>query len=321
MKREDYLWEYRNPYVWMEKIRTGLPPLIVSCAITGGVHGKETSEFLPETPEEQAEQTREAYEAGASIVHVHARNPECWWMTSSNPEDYRKINALIRQKCPDIIINNTTGGGPELTTEQRMASIYANPELCSLNLGPFMLKMPMRERKAPLPHPRPEVVFDRCIPVSYGDIALYARTMKEKGIKPEMELYHPGMFWAVQDLILQGLVDPPYDIQFVMGFQTGSFPTPANLLSLINELPDSSIFSVIGVGLYQIPMTVMSILLGGHVRVGMEDNVYHSRGRKYKSNGEAVARIVRIAREMGREIATPAQARQMLGISQTPSKY
>ena len=321
MKPSEFTWDYRNPYAWMEKTRTGFPPLIVSCAITGGVHGKEYNENLPETPEEQAQQTYEAYNEGASIVHVHARNPQFWWMTSSNPEDYRKVNALIREKCPHIILNNTTGGGPELTTEQRMASIYANPELNSLNLGPFMLKMPMRERKPPVPHPRPEVIFDRCIPVGYADISLYAKTMKEKGVKPEMELYHPGMYWAVQDLMMQGLVDPPYDIQFVMGFQTGIFPTPANLVSLVNELPDSSVFFVIGVGPYQMPMNVMSILLGGHVRVGMEDNVYYAKGRKLKSNAESVARIVRIAREMGREIATPQQARQMLGISQTPSRY
>jgi 3-keto-5-aminohexanoate cleavage enzyme len=317
----DYIWDYRNPYKWMEKTRKGLPPLIISCAITGGVHGKEFNENLPETPEEQAEQTYVAYKAGASIVHVHARNPQTWWLTSSNHEDYLKINRLIREKCPDIIINNTTGGGPELSIEQRMASIYANPEMCSLNLGPFVLKMPMRERKEPLPHPRPELLFDRCIPASYADISLYAKTMKEKGIRPEMELYHPGMYWVLQDLIMQGLIEPPYDIQFVMGFQTGSFPTPANLLSLINELPEQSIFFVIGVGHFQVPLNVMSILLGGHVRVGMEDNVYYSRGRKLKNNAETVARIVRIAKELNRQIATPQQARDMLGLSQTPSKY
>jgi 3-keto-5-aminohexanoate cleavage enzyme len=147
MEINDYIWDYRDPYGWMEKVRKGLPPLVILVAITGGVQGKEYNENLPETPEEQAEQTYEAYTAGASIVHVHARNPETWWLTSSNPEDYLKINSLIRNKCPDIIINNTTGGGPELTMEQRMASIYANPELCSLNLGPFVLKAPMKERK------------------------------------------------------------------------------------------------------------------------------------------------------------------------------
>ena len=321
MKTEEYIWEYRNAYERMQRTQKGLPPLIISCAISGGVQGKEFNEDLPETPEEQAEQTYEAYKAGASIVHVHARNPEIWWMTSANPDDYLKINTLIRAKCPDIIINNTTGGGPELTTEQRMASIYANPELCSLNLGPFVLKVPMKERAEPLPHPRPAMVYDRCIPNSYADITLYATTMKEKGIKPEMELYHPGMYWVVNDLLAQGLLDPPYDIQFVMGFQTSSFPSPANLLSLVNELPAQSIFFTIGVGPFQLPMTVMSVLLGGHVRVGMEDNLYYARGQKLKSNAELVARIARIAKEMNREVATPAQAREMLGISATPSSY
>jgi len=305
----------------MQKVREGLPPLIISVAITGGVQGKEMNENLPETPEEQAEQTKEAYEAGASIVHVHARNPEVQWMTTSNPDDYLKVNTLIRAKCPDIIINNTTGGGPELTMEQRMASIYANPELCSLNLGPFVLKVPMAERAEPLPHPRPALVFDRCLPCSYTDVETFARTMKEKGVKPEMELYHSGMYWVVQDLIMEGLIDPPYDIQYVMGFQTSSFPTPANVLALINELPPQSLFFVIGVGHFQIPMNVLSIMLGGHVRVGMEDNLYYARGKKLKNNAEAVARMARIAREMNREVATPAQAREMLGISQKPSQY
>jgi len=202
-----------------------------------------------------------------------------------------------------------------------MASIYANPELCSLNLGPFVLKVPMKERGEPFPHPRPEMVYDRCVPNSYADISMYAQTMKEKGIKPEMELYHPGMYWVFNDLLMQGLLEAPYDIQFVMGFQTSSFPTPANLLGLVNELPKESIFFAIGVGPFQIQMNVMAIMLGGHVRVGMEDNLYYARGRKVKDNAELVARIVRIAKEMNREVATPAQAREMLGISQTPSSY
>jgi 3-keto-5-aminohexanoate cleavage enzyme len=321
MESADYIWDYRNTYEWMQRVRKGLPPLIISCAITGGVEGKEAHPDLPETPEEQAEQTKAAYEAGASIVHVHARNPEIWWMTTSNPDDYLKVNSMIRAKCPDIIINNTTGGGPEQTTEQRMASIYANPELCSLNLGPFVLKVPVKERSEPIPHPHPAFVYDRLIPNSYADINLYAQTMKEHGIKPEMELYHPGMFWVFNDLVSQGLLDPPYDFQFVMGFQTSSFPTPANLLGLINELPPESMFFAIGVGPYQLPMTTLSIMLGGHVRVGMEDNLYYARGRKVKDNAELVARTVRIAKELNREIATPAEAREMLGISQKPSSY
>ena len=101
MSNGEYMWDYKDPYKWMEKIRmglSGLPPLMVTCAITGGVQGKEMNENLPETPEEQAEQTYDAYKAGCSVVHVHARNPECWWLTSSNPDHYRKINGLIREK-------------------------------------------------------------------------------------------------------------------------------------------------------------------------------------------------------------------------------
>ena len=321
MDINDYTWDYRNVYEWMQRTRKGFPPLIISAAITGGVEGKEAHENLPERPEEQAQQTFDAYEAGASAVHVHARNPEVWWMTSSNPEDYIKVNSMIRERCPKIIINNTTGGGPDQTTEQRMASIYANPELCSLNLGPFVLKVPLKERAEPLPHPRPAFVYDRIIPNSYADINLYAQTMKEKGIKPEMELYHPGQYWVFNDLVTGGLLEPPYYFQYVMGFQTSSFPTPANLLGLINELPPQSMFSPIGVGPFQLPMNTLSIMMGGHVRVGMEDNLYYKRGRKVKDNAEQVARIVRIAKELNRDIATPEQAREMLGISQTPSSY
>ncbi len=321
MDINDYTWDYRNVYEWMQRTRKGFPPLIISVAITGGVQGKEAHENLPETPEEQAQQTFDAYEAGASAVHVHARNPEIWWMTSSNPEDYIKINSMIRDKCPKIIINNTTGGGPEQTTEQRMASIYANPELCSLNLGPFVLKVPLKERGEPFLHPRPALVYDRLIPNSYADINMYAQTMKDKGIKPEMELYHPGQYWVFNDLVTGGLLDTPYYFQYVMGFQTSSFPTPANLLGLINELPPQSVFSTIGVGPFQLPMNTLSVMMGGHVRVGMEDNLYYKRGRKVKDNAEQVARIVRIAKELNRDIATPEQAREMLGISQTPSSY
>jgi len=138
MKQEDYIWDYRDPYAWMGKVRAGLPPLVISCAITGGVQGKEYNENLPETPEEQAEQTYEAYKEGASIVHVHARNPEAWWLTSSNTDDYLKINSLIRKKCPEIIINNTTGGGPELTGEhiRESGDVFIKPRAFRIKGSP-----------------------------------------------------------------------------------------------------------------------------------------------------------------------------------------
>ena len=181
-----------------------------------------------------------------------------------------------------------------------------------------MIKMPLKDRKAPLPHPRNGFMFDACIPTTYADVHMYAKTMKERGIKPEIEIYHPGQYWVLQDLIRGGAIDPPYIVQFVMGFQTSSFATPANVLAMINELPPNSIFAVIGVGAFQNAMNVMGIIMGGHVRVGMEDNIYYKKGEKVKSNAQVVARVKRIAEELNRDIATVAQAREMLGLPPRP---
>jgi 3-keto-5-aminohexanoate cleavage enzyme len=319
---ENYIWEYRNPYEWMKRVRTSsLPPLIVCCALTGGSQGKESNDNLPETPEEQAEQAYEAYKAGATMVHLHVRDPKKWYVCAGNAEQYHLVNGMVREKCPDIIINNTTGGSYGMTAEERLACLDANPEVATLNLGPDMYKTTLKERKAPIPHPRPEIHADDCMISTYAEISLFAKAMKKRGIKPELEIYQPGMYWVVEDLMSQDLLTPPYVIQFVMGYQTSSYPLPANLISLINELPSKSVFEVAGLGPYQLPMNVMAILLGGHVRVGMEDNIYLKRGQLLKRNAEAVERIVRIARDMNREIATCAQAREMLGLSRMPTKY
>jgi 3-keto-5-aminohexanoate cleavage enzyme len=318
---DEYMWDFSNTYQYMEKVRRGMPPLIISVAITGGVHGKEVNPILPESPEEQSDQTYECYKAGASVVHIHARAKDNRSMTSSDSEDYKMINAMIRERCPDIIINNTTGGSPGLTSEQRMASLYANPELASLNCGPFVFQMTLKERKPPLTGRPEDFLLDACVPVSYGETELYARTMKEKGIKPELEVYNEGQFWLVNNLINKKLIDPPYVIQFVMGFQTGTYPTPKNVLSMIEQLPRKSIFECIGVGPFQVPMILMGMIMGGHVRVGTEDNVYLERGKLAERNVQFVERVVRLAREMGREVATPAVSRKMLGISEKPSQY
>jgi 3-keto-5-aminohexanoate cleavage enzyme len=306
----------------MNKVRSSsLPPLMVCCALTGGAQGKESNENLPETPEEQAEQAYEAYKAGATMVHLHVRDPKKWYVCAGNAEQYHLANGLVREKCPDIIINNTTGGSWGMTVEERLACLDANPEIATLNLGPDMYKMTLKERKAPIPHPRPEIQADDCMANTYAEIATFAKAMGKRGIKPELEIYQPGMYWVVQDLISQGLVEPPYIIQFVMGYQTSTYPLPTNLLALVNELPSQSIFEVAGIGQFQLSMNVMAILLGGHVRVGMEDNIYLKRGQLLRSNAEAVERIIRIARDMNREIATCAQAREMLALSHTPTKY
>jgi 3-keto-5-aminohexanoate cleavage enzyme len=126
---------------------------------------------------------------------------------------------------------------------------------------------------------------------------------------------------VVHDVIAQGLAEPPYLVQFVMGYQTSSYATPANLLGLINELPDECVYQVAGIGPFQLPMVVMGIILGGHIRVGMEDNVYLAKGRLLESNAEMVERVVRLARDLNRDIATPKQTREMLGLNPKPIQY
>ena len=303
----------------MEKTaRSTMPPLIITAAITGGGHGKESCAALPETPEEQAEEALRAYEAGASQIHIHARDPKDWSQCTGNPDDYGLVNKLVREACPDVIINNSTGGGPSLSTEERYAPLFADPapDVATLNLGPFVSKFTMAERKPPLEHPRGPLEYDICGPTTYGELNHYAALTKERGIKPELEIYDPGQYWVLRDLIWNENIEPPYMVQFVLGAMTAAFPTPRNLVSLINELPDGALYSVIGTGPYQLPMNVMGIVMGGHVRTGLEDNIYYRKGEKSTGNGQLVARIRRIAEEMNREIATPAQAREMLGLPQ-----
>lgn len=316
------LWDFRNPYEWMKKTATSsMPPLVICVAITGGVQGKEANPNLPEAIEEQVEQTYACYKAGATMVHTHTRDPESMGDCTGDPKRIRLLNAKIREKCPDIIINNSTSAAYGMSIDDRVACLDANPESASLNLGPDMYKLKIKERKAPLQHPKEEQMLDACTMASYHEIATFAKMMKERGIRPEMEMYHPGQYWVVRDLIEQGVIEPPFHIQYVLGYVTSIFPTPANLISLVNELPPQTDFSVAGLGPYQLPMCMMSIILGGHVRVGMEDNVYYKKGELLKDNAQAVERIVRLSTEMNRPIATPAQAREMLGFSATPSQY
>lgn len=322
MKLEDYVWDYTNAYEYMQRAAKGtFPPLIITCAITGGVQGKEANANLPEEPEEQADQTYEAYKAGATMVHIHARNPEKLYAATGNPEVFHKVFKLIRERCPDIIINASTGGGLGMTDDEKMACLEAGPEVASLNLAPEIYKFKFKARQAPLKHPKPAEIADGVVHVTFDSIAMYAERMKNKGIRPELEFYNPSNFYVMQDLIQRELIEPVYLTQFVMGSQAASFPTLENAMHLIRELPPQSLFTMIGTGGFQLPMNVLGILLGGHVRVGMEDNVYYKRGKRLENNAEAVDRIVRIAEELNRPIATPAQAREMMGLSPTPSSY
>ena len=314
-------WPYADAQAFMERIREGMPPLIICVACNGGIQGKEYSDSIPETVDEIADSVADAYQAGAAMVHVHARDPRNLPGPARTVEVWHTVNRSIRERCPDIIINDTTGGGFDMTMDERLACLEANPEMASLNLVPDMSKFRLKERKPPLPNPRHAIDYDDCVPFSYKQIGWYAAEMKRRGIKPELETYHPGCIWVIRDLIEQELITKPYWIQTVMGYQTSSFPTVQNVVDLLRDLPEGSIWLCSGIGPFQLPMTTLATLMGGHVRVGLEDNLYYRRGEKATSNAQLVQRAVRIAHELNREVASPAQAREMLGMSAKASQY
>lgn len=318
-------WNYLDTAEYLRRVaKQEMPPLIISACLTGGIHGKEVNPNLPETPEEQAKEAYECYKAGASVVHIHARDPNKGYAAAStDASQYRKANKLIRELCPDIIINNTTGGGLGLTTEERVKSLDADPELASLNMGPLAWKAFFKKRSPPLSGRPDDVLMDAIWPPTFtwNETEVFAKKMIEKNIKPEMEVYHQGQFQLVYNLIEKGLISEPYLIQFVMGAPSAVLPTPSNLLSMAANAPKGSILSVIGVGPHQLPLTTIGIAMGLNVRVGLEDNIFYKKGVLAEGNAQLVARAVRIAKELNREIATPSQTREMLGISKVPRQY
>jgi 3-keto-5-aminohexanoate cleavage enzyme len=322
----DSFWDYRDPRGYLNRAsKADWPPVIITVAITGGVQGKELSSALPETPEEQAEAAYAAYLAGASIVHIHARDPKTGYaQTSEKAEDFRRVNALIRDKCPDIIINNTTGGSFGMTMEQRVKSLDAMPEMASLNCGPNPIRMTLRRRDPPLTG-RPEDIrfegLDLSTPSVWREMEHFAEQMMKRDIKPEIELYNSGQYWLVDNLVNQGLLETPYFIQFVMGAQGGAYPTPENVIDLAKHAPQPCLINVAGTGAHQLPLDVLGLMMGFHVRTGLEDNLYYKRGELAESNAQLVERIVRIAKELNRQISSPREAREMLGISTQPRKY
>jgi 3-keto-5-aminohexanoate cleavage enzyme len=314
-------FDYTDSYAFMERVRTGMPPLIICVACNGGIQGKEANHAIPETADEIAESVGGAYEAGASMVHIHARDPKDLTRCARDAEPWREVLRKVRARCPDIILNATTGGGPNMTMEERASSLEAGPEVASLNLAPDMSRFRLKQRLPPLPNPRPALDIDECVPFTYGQIHQFAAVMKLREIKPELEMYHPGCAWVVQYLIENELVKRPYWIQTVMGYQTGSYPTVENALHMLKDFPQGALWLCSAIGPYQLPLTTLATLMGGHVRVGLEDNVYYARGQKAVSNAHLVQRTVRIAHELNRPVATPAQARSILGLKCQPSKY
>lgn len=316
-------WDYGNPREYLKLYeKFEMPPLIISCAITGGWQGKEVNPNIPETPEEQAKSAFGAYEAGASIVHVHARDPKIGYSEPVGGTDiYLDINKRIRELCPDLIINNTTGGGPNMSIEDRIEAIYAKPEMCSLNVGTLVQRGRYKAREPPLTGRDKDVFVESVFRNTYSDTERFAKEMLDNNVKPEMETFNDGNWYLIQNLIDKQLIKPPYWVCLVLGMQSATPPTPWHLLNQVTFAPPDTIFNIIGIGVHQVPLTTLAIILGMHVRVGMEDNVYYARGAKAESNAQLVERVVRVAKELNRPIATPSEAREMLGMSKTPTEY
>lgn len=302
------------------------PPLIITCAITGGLHGAESNPNLPEDLKAQAQSAYDAYNAGASMIHIHRRDPNNLAVMTSKSEDFLEANALIRAKCPDVIINDTCVGGRFLNeydqtmSDQWMTSVSAKPELASFDITNFVHDLQIGPRKPPLPNP----AEGRRRPLYYmmtpSDAVNAVKIMAEHDVKPEFEIFDPADVKYMKLLIKKNLVKPPYWCSALFN-GIGTWPSPEMVMAMVNSLPPESLLSIIGVGACQFPMVGLGIIMGHHIRVGMEDNVYYAPGELAKSNAQMVERAVRLAHELGRKIATPAQAREMIGISATPRPY
>lgn len=321
--------DYRETMDYVRKVeRNGLTkfsPLIITCAITGGMHGKESTQYLPEEPEEQAQQAYDAYNAGASMVHVHARDPINAWATSSDPNAFKKVNALIREKCPELIINNTCVGGRRYIEESNtvadrmLYSVEAEPEVASVDITCYSMIRNMHERKAPLRSPREAFKWNYNYFCSQNDAIDTVKQLKERNIKPEFEMFGLNDIKYIESMIKEGVIEKPYWVQMLYG-GSGVFPCAENMMLASRMLPAESMMSIIGVGACQTAMITLGIILGHHVRVGLEDNFFYGPHELATSNAQMVERIVRIAKELGRPIATPSQAREMMGIG-APRKY
>ena len=321
-------WSYADPREYLHHARHGaesLPPLIITVAITGGVQGKELNPALPETPEEQAESTHAAWNAGASVVHVHARRDDNPATMSHKTERYLEVNALIRERCRDIVINNTMTGDvldvPSGHGRFEWGSLHANPEIVAVDCGPIAYRMTLARREAPLTGRDEDVEVDDAFVTTFGELESIVDAMAGLGIKPEFELFNSGQYTLLDELIKRPTVAEPYLVQFVLGAQNANYPTPMDLIHMVERLPAGSMFSTIGIGSQQLPLSALSIVLGGHVRVGLEDSLYYSRGRKAASNAELVDRVAALAGQLGRRVATPAEARELLSVRAEPSTY
>ena len=297
--------------------------IIITCAVTGSIHTPSMSPYLPVTADEIAEQSVAAAEAGASILHLHARDPKDG-RPSASPEHFMGFLPRIKQQT-DAVINLTTGGSALMSLDERLeAPIQVEPEMCSLNMGTMNFALyPAAERitewkhewEKPFLENSDELIFRN----TSRDIARVLTEMGEKrGARFEFECYDVGHLYMLRHFADRGMVKAPFFIQFVFGVLGGIGADPDNLIHMKRIADklfgDDYRFSVLAAGRQQMPMATIAAAMGGHVRVGLEDSLMIERGVLAKSNAEQVAKIRGIVEGLGRTVASPAEAREMLGL-------
>jgi uncharacterized protein (DUF849 family) len=299
----------------------GIRPVIVTCAVTGSVHVPSQSPYLPLTPDQIAESAIGAAEAGASILHLHARTPENGRPTS-DPDMFMRFLPEIKERT-ESVINITTGGGQGMTLEQRLAAaLRAKPEMCSLNMGSmnfgrYPIKNRIKEFRFDWEEEDLESSRDYIFRNTYKDIEYILRELGEgHGVRFEFECYDVGHLYNLAHMVDQGLIKPPFFVQTIFGILGGIGPDPEDLMHMkrtANRLFGKDyLWSILGAGRHQMNLLTMGAIMGGNVRTGMEDNVYLGKGELAKSNADLVSKIVRILRELSLDIATPEQTREML---------
>ena len=269
---------------------------IITVAVTGAWPSKKDNPNIPITPAEIAEDVYACWQEGAAIAHIHVRNDE--GLGTMNVEKYREFEQLIRAKkdC-DIILNYTTSGDLEATDETRQQHLKElNPEMASYDCG----SMNWGHNALFINHPH--------------FLEQLGQTMKENNIKPEIEVFDSGMFYNAQYYLKKGVLEAPLHYQFVLGAPGGTAATVENLVYLKSLLPENCTWSALGIGRGHMPILYATIALGGHIRVGLEDNVLYAKDQLATGNAQFVARAARLIREFNKEPATPDEARQILGL-------
>ncbi len=288
--------------------------VIITCAITGAGETTDKSEHVPVTPEQIANSALEAAKAGAAIVHCHVRDPKTG-KGSRNPDYYEEVVDRIREKDSQVIINLTAGMGGDLVI---------GPDTNPMNFGEGTDLVGALERLQHVERIRPDICSLDCGSLNFGDTnEVYISTpemlremtqkVKSLGVRPELEIFDTGNLWFAETMIAEGLLDPPFWIQLCLSIPYGTPMDIGILYAMVNRLPENAEFTSFGLGAMQMPMVAQSVMLGGHVRVGLEDNLYLDKG-VLATNADLVKKAVNIIELMGASIQSPNEARKTLNL-------